>query len=485
MRATCRAIFLPALLATATAIACAQVVVNAFPRLSFRQPIFLTHSQDTTDRIFVVQQTGLIRVFPNDSNAAAADTFLNIGNLVSATSGEEGLLGLAFHPQYQQNGYFFVDYTAPNPLRTVIERFTTLTGNANRADPASGHVVLEILQPFTNHNGGMLAFGADGYLYIGMGDGGSGGDPFNNAQNLDTLLGKILRIDIDDTAGGKGYGIPPDNPYAGNLAGHKEEIWAYGLRNPWRYSFDPVTGQLWAGDVGQDSREEVDIIRKGRNYGWRLMEGFSCYNPPSGCDTTGLTLPIIDYDHSLGIAITGGYVYRGSRRPDLYGAYIYGDYGSGRIWELQYANGQVLLDSLMTQLPSLISSFGVDRNNELYIVTYSGSSNTGIYRFGDSSTLGAPAEPPPGLPAHCALMQNYPNPFNPFTTIDFFLPDQRRVVLTVVDVIGRTIATLANGPMPAGIHEVQFDGSGLSSGMYFYRLRAGDFVATRKLLLLR
>jgi glucose/arabinose dehydrogenase len=307
---------------------------DPFPFLSFNRPLFLTHAGDGTDRLFVVQQDGFIKVFPNDSTTLTSQTFLNVSAKISSPGAEEGLLGLAFHPQYASNGYFFINYTAPNPLRTVISRFH-VSADPSVADTAE-QVILEMLQPYSNHNGGMIAFGPDGYLYIGTGDGGGAGDSLNNAQSLSTLLGKILRIDISASTPGSPYKIPGDNPFKGNLNGYREEIWAYGFRNPWRFSFDRLTGKLWAGDVGQGAREEVDIVEKGKNYGWHTMEGFACYSPSTGCDTSGLTLPVLDYNHSVGYSITGGYVYHGSARPELEGAYIYGDFGS-HLWRLRFA----------------------------------------------------------------------------------------------------------------------------------------------------
>mgnify|MGYP001262301701 CR=1 FL=1 len=244
----------------------------AFPNLTFARPVDLQHAGDGSDRIFIVEQAGVIRVFANTSSVATADTFLNIQNRVNDSGNEEGLLGLAFHPNFATNGYFYVNYTASNPRRTVVARYR-VSANPNRADANSEFVLLTVNQPYENHNGGQLAFGPDGYLYIGMGDGGSGGDPQNNGQDRRGLLGDMLRIDVDNPAGGLNYGIPPDNPFVGNTSGYREEIYAYGFRNPWRFSFDFVTGWLWVGDVGQGSREEVDIVEKGLNYGWRIMEG--------------------------------------------------------------------------------------------------------------------------------------------------------------------------------------------------------------------
>ncbi len=465
---------------------------NAFPHLSFFEPVFLTQSGDGSNRLFAVQQNGFIESFLNDTSTASAETFLDVSKNLSASDGEEGLLGLAFDPHFSQNGYFYIDYTAPNPLHTVIARYRVSSDNPNKADSLSAFTILTVNQPFTNHNGGMLAFGADGYLYIGFGDGGSGGDPNNNAQNRSQLLGKILRIDVSDTTDTTHYRIPPDNPFAGNNEGYRQEIWAYGLRNPWRFSFDPTTGDLWAGDVGQASREEIDLILPGHNYGWRIMEGTACYNPSSGCDTTGLTMPVIDYTHDLGIAVVGGYVYHGSRRPDLQDDYIYADYGSGRIWMLRYANGQVVSSAELLHSPYVLSSFGVDQHNELYIMSYSTSVNTPILRFADMlSPVGSQGDDN-NTPHFAALEQNYPNPFNPTTTIQYTVAGVRRqasgvseVRMVIYDVLGREVAVLVNGKQVDGTYKVNFDGYNLPSGVYFYRLNVGNWKETKMMLLVR
>ena len=240
-------------------------------------------------------------------------------------------------------------------------------------------MILEVPQPYGNHNGGQLAFGPDGFLYIALGDGGSGGDPHHHGQDRTTLLGSILRIDIDRTQGGKNYAVPHDNPFAGNTEGFREEIFAYGLRNPWRFSFDPQTKRLWAGDVGQDRPiEEIDIIEKGKNYGWNIMEGTLCYNPPSGCKTEGLEKPVWEYTRDDGRSITGGFVYRGKKVPALFGKYIYADFVSGRIWALEYNGKNPATNALIFHNPNLyISSFGTDRQNELYFCSFDGR----IYTF--------------------------------------------------------------------------------------------------------
>ena len=351
-------------------------VEAAFPNLTFSNPVGIYPVNDGTNRLFLVQQNGLVYVFNNSRTATSTTVFLDIRDRV-LFGGEEGLLGLAFHPNFAQNKYFYVDYVADSPLRTVIARYSVSTGNSDEADKNSEVILLEVSQPFSNHKGGQIAFGPDGFLYIAMGDGGSAGDPYGNAQSLTALLGKILRIDVDSTSLGRQYGIPADNPFAGNSNGYREEIYAYGLRNPWRFSFDLQTGWLWAGDVGQDRREEVDIIQKGKNYGWNITEGTLCYSPPSGCNTTGLEPPIWEYGHDVGNAITGGFVYRGPLLRELIGAYIYGDFGSGRIWALQYSGTNVTSNTVLIDTGLSIASFGIDNSNGLYFCAFDGK----IYRL--------------------------------------------------------------------------------------------------------
>jgi glucose/arabinose dehydrogenase len=348
----------------------------AFPNLFFDHPVGIYGLSDGTNRVFMVEQPGVIRVFNNSRAAVSSSIFLDISSRV-VYGGEQGLLGFAFHPNYTLNGYFYVDYVANNPLRTVISRFSVSASNPNQAQSNNEFILLEINQPYSNHNGGQIAFGPDGYLYIGMGDGGSEGDPLGNGQNRSTLLGKILRIDVSAPSGGRNYTIPGDNPFRGNILGYKEEIYAYGFRNPWRFSFDPSTGRLWVGDVGQNRLEEIDIIEKGKNYGWNIMEGTLPY---SGGNQTGLELPVWEYDHSLGNAIIGGYFYHGTATPQLSGAYLYGDYGSGRIWALTLNATGSPSNVLLTDSSLTISSFGVDGDGEIYICSFDGR----IYEFNQS-----------------------------------------------------------------------------------------------------
>ena len=363
----------------------------AFPKLVFNQPVAIVTPGDGTSRLFVVEQAGVIRVFENSQTVAASTVFLNISNQV-LFDGEQGLLGLAFNPNYANNRYFYIDYVADNPLRTVIARYSVDSNNPDQAVENSKLVLLEVNQPFSNHKGGQLAFGADGYLYIGLGDGGSGGDPSGNAQNRSTLLGKILRINVDLPSQGRNYSIPTDNPFFGNALGYKEEIYAYGFRNPWRFSFDSPTGRLWVADVGQDQREEIDIVEKGKNYGWNIMEGTLTYSTGS---QVGLELPVWEYSHAEGIAVIGGYVYHGSSLTGLNSKYIYGDYGSGKIWALQYDGITVPENTLLADTSLNISSFGVDEHNELYFCSLSGK----IYLLKTNAISVSPSSSSSSLPS--------------------------------------------------------------------------------------
>jgi glucose/arabinose dehydrogenase len=466
-------------------------ILNAFPGISFTRPVFLTHAGDGSDRIFIVEQPGRIKVFPNDPevNNARVSTFIDINARVNSGGNEQGLLGLAFHPNYSENGYFYVNYTADNPNRTVISRFSVTTDNRDLADSNSELIVLEIPQPFSNHNGGMIAFGPDdNYLYIGMGDGGSGGDPRGHGQNLQTLLGAILRIDVDNSSGGSNYSIPNDNPFKGNSQQYREEIWAYGLRNPWRFSFDAATKQLWAGDVGQNAREEIDLIEKAGNYGWKLMEGSVCY--VSNCNTTGLIQPVVDYRHtnSSCFSVTGGYIYRGQRQPGLQGKYIYGDYCTGQIWALTYNDGQLQENSALLNTSFPISSFGVDQNNELYILNHSGS----VYHFNEDivSTVDEKAASNAAIAETFHLQQNYPNPFNPLTTIRYDIYQPGFVTLVIYNSAGKTIKTLVNGHLQNGSFQAIWDGTDnpgnrVASGIYLYTLQTQSQSITRKMLMLK
>lgn len=326
----------------------------------FEQPLYATHAGDGSGLLYVVEQTGAVRIV--SGGRVQAEPFLDLSERV-VVGAEQGLLGLAFHPSFEDNGRLFVNYTDLDGNTVVAE----YQGEGGRADASSERVLLTIDQPFSNHNGGALAFGPDGHLYIATGDGGSAGDPMGNGQSLGTLLGKLLRIDVDATTGDLPYGIPDDNPFAGR-DGARSEIWAYGLRNPWRFSFDAATGELWIGDVGQTELEEIDNSGGGRgvNFGWNVMEGNACYEPPSGCNRSELELPAAQYSHDLGCSVTGGYVYRGRAQRALRGVYFFSDYCSGTIWGLDAAEPGAGVVRLL-ESERAVSSFGTDEAGELYL----------------------------------------------------------------------------------------------------------------------
>ncbi len=347
------------------------------------RPLLVTNAGDGSGRLFVVEQTGKIMIVKAGKVLAAP--FLDLSASVSGGN-EQGLLGLAFHPSYKSNGKLYVSYTDRNGT-SIIREYRVSASNPDRVNGASGRTLLRLRQPYANHNGGNIAFGPDGDLYIGFGDGGSAGDPGNRAQNLGTLLGKLLRIDVNRRTGTLPYGIPSTNPFVGRSG--LDQIWAYGLRNPWRWSFDRATGDLWIGDVGQDAWEEVDRAMashgrnagRGLNFGWRVMEASHCYNPSAGCTQTGKTLPLTEYGHTNGrCSITGGFVYRGSTYPDLVGAYVFADYCSGEIWYVDRGAVRGTAPILALDTDAMITSFGQDQAGELYLTDGNGS----VYRLTDS-----------------------------------------------------------------------------------------------------
>ncbi len=374
-------------------------IERAFPNLQFRRPIYLTHIPDGTGRLAVISQYGTILVFPNDQNVEDPKELININNKVvyHDNENEEGLLGLAFHPKFKENGEFFLYYTTTGvPHTGVLSRFHVSKDDPNRADPASEEEIFRSpRKEFWNHNGGTIIFGPDGYLYLALGDGGQGNDPHSHGQSLSTVLGKILRIDVDHPDGDKKYSIPKDNPFV-DYPDAKGEIWALGLRNVWRMSFDPLTNKLWAGDVGQDYWEEVDIIKRGGNYGWNQREGLHPLvpanppepGPPPEKQVGEFIDPIFEYHHSIGKCIVGGYVYRGKQVPELNGAYLFADYVTGRIYALWYDADTARVTKVQPVDPPTadanpgtfsfgfngqsVFSFGEDADGELYFMTVQG-----------------------------------------------------------------------------------------------------------------
>ncbi len=331
----------------------------------FDSPVDVTNAGDGSGRLFVVEQAGRIRLVKD--GALVVRPFLDITGRI-ASGGERGLLGLAFHPDYPTDPRFFVDYTDRDG-NTVVSQFTVSGADPDSGDPDSEVVLMHIAQPFANHNGGAVVFGPDGMLYIATGDGGSAGDPQGNGQRLDTYLGKILRVDVDVAPGSStAYQVPADNPFA-TTAGAKPEIWFYGLRNPWRIRFDRETDDLWIGDVGQNAWEEIDVARaaqKGLDYGWNIMEATHCFNPSSGCDPTGLTVPVAEYDHSLGCAVIGGVVVRDPRQGRLDGGYLFGDACSDNLWLMDPAGDELRAATLVVKMGRTLSSIGEGEDRSVY-----------------------------------------------------------------------------------------------------------------------
>jgi glucose/arabinose dehydrogenase len=347
-----------------------QIALEALP-LGFRQPLLLTHAGDGSGRQFVVEKAGTIRIIKGGQLLDAP--FIDLSAKIRSSGSEQGLLGLAFHPRYTENGRFFVGYTDTTG-RNTVERYQA-SADPDRGDPSTGVTLLSIDDPAVNHNGGNVIFGPDGKLWVGTGDGGASGDRYQNGQNRQTLLGKMLRLDVDS---GEPYGIPTDNPYVGDAA-YRPEIWAMGIRNPWRYSFDRATGDLWIGDVGQNAYEEIDWVAAGSagglNFGWPIAEGLHCYPSGAQCDVSPYIQPVAEYGRDGGCSVTGGYVYRGAAHPSLQGLYFFGDFCSGRIWSLDAQEGGTWRMTEQLRDAIQISSFGEDETGELYVTTFTGDAN--------------------------------------------------------------------------------------------------------------
>ncbi|MEZ6003711.1 MAG: PQQ-dependent sugar dehydrogenase [Planctomycetota bacterium] len=354
---------------------------RAFPAQTFKKPLLLTAAGDGSPRLYVIEQDGRILTFDPAKAEEPATVVLDIREKISTAFNEEGLLGLAFHPGFKENRQFFVHYSSKDPDHVgVLARYRIDPENPLRALPDSEEILLTQPQPWRNHNGGMIAFGPDGFLYLSFGDGGSGGDPKGSGQDRTTLLGAILRIDVDHKTGDLPYAIPADNPFVdetSRAAGLRGEIYAYGLRNAWRFSFDRKTGDLWAGDVGQNRWEEIDLIVKGGNYGWNHFEAFVPF--PDGREIQGSQPidPIAAYGRTEGVSVTGGYVYRGSRFPELQGSYIFGDYATGHLWRTVSKDGGWRTTIALERCGQLISSFGEDAEGELYLLSHNGG---GLFR---------------------------------------------------------------------------------------------------------
>ncbi|HIG73556.1 MAG TPA: T9SS type A sorting domain-containing protein [Bacteroidetes bacterium] len=461
-------------------LATAQLVAtDAFPGVSFTFPVELAVAPGQPDRLYVVEQGeggSTAQILTLEAGDTAPTLFLDLDDRVLA-GGERGLLGLAFHPDYETNGRVFVYYTARPDGRTIVSEFARSTADPLAADPASEQVVLEVDQPFSNHNAGKIAFGPDGYLYVGLGDGGGANDPLRTGQDRSDLLGSLLRLDVDDVPKGETYGIPADNPFVGE-ADVREEIYAYGLRNPWKFSFDSDTGDLWLGDVGQNRWEEVNLVESGGNYGWRPVEGPACFE--SGCDLSAYDAPIAWYPHTGGaeggFSITGGFVYRGRAVPGLEGAYLYADFVLPRLWMLQYdpETGDATSTLLTTSIPN-ISTINEGPGGEAYVASYNSGT---IYILG--GTVVAAEE---GASEGAGLEVLGPNPVRGEVQLAVRVPGGESARITVLDALGREVARLHEGP--AADTRLTFDASGLAPGLYFVHLDTPSRRATRRVVVSR
>jgi len=367
------------------------ITIDTVIATDFSNPVQVTHADDGSGRLFVVEQrSGLIKII--EQGQVLASPFLDVSDHIRASGNEQGLLGIAFHPDYSNNGYFYLNYTNSNG-DTEITRYQISTNDSNIADPESAQLILTIPQPFSNHNGGQLLFGPDGYLYIGMGDGGSGGDPQNHGQNNETLLGAMLRLDVTNQTT---YTIPADNPYINQTGA--DEIWAIGLRNPWRFSFDRVTGDLYIADVGQGAWEEVSYqpanSTGGLNYGWNCREGAQAY-AGGDCSLNNYVDPIAEYGHDVGFSITGGFVYRGQQYRALQGYYFYADYVTGRIWAIkQMADDSWSVPQEILQTTLNISAFGEDEAGELYMVDHTNGTIRQLQHMEQATSTSSPTNSP-------------------------------------------------------------------------------------------
>lgn len=438
----------------------------------FSSPLNLQHANDA--RLFVVEQGGKIKVIQSDGTVNTTP-FLDISNQISS-GGERGLLGLAFHPDYANNGYFFVNYTKTNG-DTRVSRFSVDGSNPDMADPTSEFTIIEYSQPFSNHNGGCMAFGPDGYLYISSGDGGGSGDPNNRAQDRNTLLGKLLRLDVNTATGGNNYGIPPDNPFV-NDPNARGEIWAFGLRNPWKFSFDTTDNHIWIADVGQATLEEINraaISEAGLNYGWRCYEGSQPFNTQGCPPQSEMTFPIAEYTHSGGnCSITGGYVYRGRVYSDIDGLYFFADFCSGIIGTVDSAGTLVDYGSF----PGSWTSFGEDVNKELYILDHNGG---GIYKIKGGQVAGTDDH----REANSLLM--VPNPAS--DKVMFTLKNDHITSIEVFNVNGSAIKVdtgfLPKNPGSPNDAQITLSTANLSRGLYFVRITGGSGKSILKKLIIQ
>lgn len=457
---------------------------NVFSSTTFVNPLEAVIPTDGTDRLFIVGQRGVIKVVYPSSPSTPGKIFLDISDKVVPSGLEPGLLGLAFHPNYASNGYFYVYYNPVGQTTTeVIARYQVSAANPDSAVKSSEFIIMTNTMSAASHYGGKIAFGKDNFLYIAWGMGTGQNDPPNNAQNLSLLLGKILRINVDVPSGGLNYSIPPTNPFVDSTGTQRKEIYAWGFRNPWKFNFDS-TGRMWCADVGQNSYEEINIIQRGKNYGWRIMEGNHCFNP-NPCDTTGLVKPIFEYPHTDGLSINGGYVSYGNQLPNLKGKYLYGDWSSKKVWALTYDGINPTTTQLVTTAAAAIASFGMDKNKNIYVLC---TGDSKIYKLVDNTVSTEPYET--NVPKEFLLKQNYPNPFNPVTYIQFNLSEKSEIKLEVFNIEGKKTGTILSDVKDAGEYGVRFDASAYPSGIYYYKMSVNgitgsEYTSTKKMVLLK
>lgn len=449
---------------------------EALPHLTFETPLQLVND-GTSNRLYVVERTGRIRAAEIDTSVQASTLFLDLTDRAITDMGddESGVIGLAFHPDYADNGYFYVFYT-PNdePYRLVLSRFERSADNPDVGDPATEHEMLEVELAAARHHGGDLVFGPDGYLYISLGDDSPGFDANDNARDLTTLPGSLLRIDVDTTDEGLEYGIPDDNPFAGNQEGYREEIYAYGLRQPWQFSFDRDTGDIWVGDVGQDAFEEITVVSPGKEHGWPILEGFECLH--GGCTPDpDFIAPVWAYPHTITSEISGrpnqciigGYVYRGTAIPDLVGTYVYADWAGGVFWGLTHDGENPPSNEMLLDLGKFPAAFGEDVDGELYVIGYFQGK---VERFVRSGTTDVEE---PADPAELRLDLAGPNPFGQSTTLEFETDRAGAVRLTVYDMLGREVQVAFDGQVaPNSPQQVTLDGTDLAPGLYMCLLES-------------
>lgn len=453
---------------------------QVYQNIEFDFPLGIRFPDDGTNRVYVAEYRGVIKVLDNVADVQEASVFLDISERLS-TSPPGDFFAIEFHPDYAENGYFYVRYKLQNPHRTVLSRFSRSQDNPLEADIESEVVLLEIETPGNtqDHHGGDIAFGPDGYLYVPLGDGGTLYDEAGNAQDLSVLLGKVLRLDVDNPSGGLEYGIPPDNPFVGNDQGWREEIFAYGLRNPWRLTVDRATGDVWVGNVGESTWEEVEYIEAGKNYGWPIMEGPICapFGPPD-CDQEGLTPPVWAYSHDAGVSITGGYVYRGEAIPALRGKYVFADFASYRVWFIERDNptsAELLLPEQFN-----VTTFGEDLDGELYFTRFFGGK---IYKI--TPGPGATDTTDSGPSANGVSLSVYPNPARGAATVRF-TSESSQVRLEAYDLLGRRVATLFDEQVGPGANRaLPFDTQRLAPGMYILKLEARGEVVTKRVVVVR